>query len=135
MQNSGAKSLMRPYPGLQNKGDNEKIIFNYRLSPTRRVVENVFVILIQRFKIYQGTLQSLLENADIIFASCILHNYLRDQGAGLSDMGSSANVRSSLTNISNQGESAHQNDFEVRDKFKQFFNSPSGSVPWKNERV
>jgi len=25
--------------------------------------------------------------------------------------------------------------FEVRDKFKQFFNSPSGSVPWQNERV
>jgi hypothetical protein len=24
--------------------------------------------------------------------------------------------------------------FEVRDKFKQYFNSPRGSVPWQNER-
>jgi hypothetical protein len=63
------------------------------------------------------------------------HNYLRDQGAGLSDMGSSANVRSKLTKIPNQGGSAHQSAFEVRNKFKQFVNSPSGSVPWQNERV
>ena len=28
------------------------------------------------------------ENADnVIFATCILHNYLRDQGVSLSDMG------------------------------------------------
>lgn len=90
--------LMRPYPGSQSKGGNGKSIFNYRLSRARRVVENRFGILRQKFQIYQRTLQSLLENADIIiFATCILHNYLRDQGLGLSDMGSSANVRSTLT--------------------------------------
>jgi hypothetical protein len=70
------------------------------------------------------------ENADsIIFGTCILHNCLRDQGLGLSDMGSSANVRSNLTKMPNREGSAHQCAFEVRDKFKQFFNSPSGSVP------
>ena len=126
---------MRPYPGSQSKGDNEKSIFNYRLSRARRVVENAFGILSQKFQIYHRTLQSLPENADIIFATCILHNYLTDQGVGLSDKGSSANVQSNLTKIPNQGGSAHQSAFEVRDKFKQFFNSPSGSVPWQNERV
>ena len=76
------------------------------------------------------------ENADnIIFATSILHYYLRDQGVGLSDMGSSAHVRSNLTKIPNLGGSAHQSAFEVRDKFEQFFNSPSESVPWQNERV
>jgi len=50
-------------------------------------------------------------------------------------MASSANVRSNLTKIPNQGGSVHQSAFEVRDKFKQFFNSPSGSLPWQNERV
>jgi hypothetical protein len=98
-------------------------------------VENAFGILRQKFQIYQRTLQSLPENADIIFATCILHNYLREQGVGPSDMGSSANVRSNLTKIPNQGGSAHQGAFEVRDNFKQFLNSPSGSVPWRNERV
>ena len=128
--------LKRLYPGSQSKGDNEKSICNYRLFWARRVVENVFGILRQKFQIYQRTLQSLPENEDnIIFATCILHNYLTDQGVGLSDMRSSGNVRSNLTKISNQGGSAHQSSFEVRDKFKQFFNSPSGSVPWQNERV
>ena len=42
---------------------------------------------------------------------------------------------SNLTKIPNQGGSVHQSAFEVRDKFKQFFNSPSGSVPWQNERL
>jgi len=105
--------LMRPYPGLQSKGDNKKSIFNYRLFQARRVVENAFGILRHKFQIYQGTLQSLLENADnIIFVTCILHNYLRDQDIGLSNMGSSGNVRSNLTKISNQGGSAHQSSFE-----------------------
>jgi hypothetical protein len=123
--------LIRPYPGSQSKGNIEKSIFNYYwLSRARRVVANAFGILIQKFQMYYKTLQSLPENADnTVFATCILHNYLRDLGVGLSDMGSSATVRSNLTKIPNQGESAHQSAFEVRDKFKHFLNSPSGSVP------
>jgi hypothetical protein len=93
-------------------------------------------ILSQIFQIYQRTLQSLPENGDNIkFATCILHNYPRDQDVGVSYKESSKNVRSSLTKIPNQGGNAHQSAFEVRDKFKQFFNSPSGSVSWQYERV
>jgi hypothetical protein len=96
--------FLKPYPGSQNKGDNEKIIFNYMLSRSKRVVENAFGILSQKFQIYQRTLQSLPENTDdIIFATYILHSYLRDQGVGLSDMGSSANDQSNLTKIPKQG--------------------------------
>jgi hypothetical protein len=98
-------------------------------------VENEFGISSQKFQIYQRTLHSLPENAHIIFATCILYNYLRDQGVGLSDMGSSANVRSNFTKIPNQGRSAHQSAFELRDTFKQYFNSLSESVPWQNEKV
>ena len=43
------------------------------------MVENAFGILSHKFEIYQRTVQSLPENADnIIFATCILCNYLRD---------------------------------------------------------
>jgi hypothetical protein len=43
-------------------------------------VENAFGILSQKFQIYQTTIQSLPENADnIIFVTCILDNYLREQ--------------------------------------------------------
>jgi hypothetical protein len=93
---------MRPYPGSQSKGDNEKSIFNYRLSRARRVVENAFGILSQKIQIYQRTLKSLPENAgNIIFATYILRKYLRDQGVSLNDLGSYANVRSNLTKIPN----------------------------------
>jgi hypothetical protein len=71
------------------------------------VVENAFRILSQKFQIYQGTLQLFLGNGDIIFATYILHSYLRDQGVGLSDMGSSTNDQSNLTKIPKQGGSAH----------------------------
>jgi hypothetical protein len=83
------------------------------------VVENAFGILSQKFQIFQRALQSLPENADIIFATCILHNYLREQSVCLSDVGSFANVRSNLTKIPNQAGSSHQSAFEVRDKFKK----------------
>jgi hypothetical protein len=46
--------LMRPYPGSKSKGNNEKSIFNYRLSIARRVVENAFGILSQKFPVFQG---------------------------------------------------------------------------------
>jgi hypothetical protein len=98
------------------------------------VLENAFEILIQKCQIYQRLLQSLPEFADnIIFATCILHNYLRDQVLGLSDMGNSENVRSSLAKIPNQGGSAHQNACEETN-LKKFFNSPSGSE-WQDEIV
>jgi hypothetical protein len=42
--------LLKPYPGSQNKGDNEKRILNYMLSRSRRVVENTFGILSQKFQ-------------------------------------------------------------------------------------
>jgi hypothetical protein len=77
------------------------------------VVENAFGILSQKFKIFHRNLQSLLENADIIFATCTLHNYLREQDVGPSDMESSANVRSNLIKIPNHGGTVHQNTFQV----------------------
>jgi hypothetical protein len=67
--------LLKPCPGSQSKGDNEKSILNYMLSQSRRVVENAFGILNQKFQIFQRTLQSLSENADnIIFCDifCIV---------------------------------------------------------------
>jgi len=99
--------LLKPYPGLQSKGDNGKSIFNYMLSRSRRVVENAFGIMRQKFQIYQRTLQSLPENEDnFILRLIFLHSYLRDQGVGLSDMGSSTNDQINLTKIPKQAGSA-----------------------------
>ena len=45
--------LMRPYPHGKNKDrlPYDKSIFNYRLSMVRRIVENTFEILAQRFRV------------------------------------------------------------------------------------
>jgi hypothetical protein len=60
---------------------------------------------------------------------CVLHNYLRDEGVGGSDMGSSANVQTQ------KYQTKEEVPTRVRDKFNQLLNSPSGFVPWQNERV
>ena len=45
--------LMRPYPRAARAAlPQEQLVFNYRLSRARRIVENTFGILAQRFRIY-----------------------------------------------------------------------------------
>jgi len=36
--------LLRPYPG-KNKFTSEQVVYNYRLSHARRIIENTFCIL------------------------------------------------------------------------------------------
>lgn len=70
------ENLMKPYP---NKGitHNEKI-YNYRICRGRRIVENAFGILANRFQVLQTTIKTRLETTEIIvLACCALHNYLR----------------------------------------------------------
>ena len=58
----------------------EKRIFNYRLSRARRIVENAFGILANRFQIFLSTMKIAPENVEkITLASCALHNYLREK--------------------------------------------------------
>jgi hypothetical protein len=41
------KYLLRPYPGVSALNDESQLIYNYRLSRARRVVENAFGIITQ----------------------------------------------------------------------------------------
>ena len=73
------KYLMRPYPGSQLENRVERRIFNYRLSRARRIVENAFGILTQKFRLYSRRLKSDPKYAEkIILTTCILHNYIRE---------------------------------------------------------
>lgn len=67
--------LLRPYSKATL--DNERRIFNYRLSRARRTIENVFGIIVSRFRILKKPMECSVDNAiAIVQAIVVLHNYL-----------------------------------------------------------
>ena len=62
----------------QNTLKQEKRLFNYRLSRARRVVENAFGILPNRFRIFMTRMGLVPEKVEVItLACCTLHNFLQ----------------------------------------------------------
>ena len=71
------KNLMRPFPVGKRNVPQEHLIFNYRLSRARHIVENVFGNLVARWKFYQTKIVLLPENVkQVVLANCVLHNFL-----------------------------------------------------------
>ena len=69
--------LMCPYSGKALINDQRKI-FNYRLSRARRIIENTFGILVSRWRVFQAPINGTPEKVEkIIIAAVALHNYLR----------------------------------------------------------
>uniref|UniRef100_A0A3P8ZT25 DDE Tnp4 domain-containing protein n=1 Tax=Esox lucius TaxID=8010 RepID=A0A3P8ZT25_ESOLU len=119
--------LLRPYPG--RRIPEEMHIFNCRLSRARRISENAFGILTQRWRVYQHQMQVGPDTADgIIKASCILCNYLRPEAhhQGEEDMSrDEVEDESVLGPIrSLWGNRASAEVLSVRDTFKNYFVSP-----------
>ena len=74
-------SMLKPYS--QNGLTPERRIFNYRLSRARRVVENAFGILANRFLVFMTPINLAPEKVEITtLACCILHNFLRSKVVG-----------------------------------------------------
>ncbi len=71
--------LMKPYPNRRLSV--QQRIFNYRLSRARRVVENTFGILANRFRVFLSTIniQDTAKVEDIVLACYALHNFLRTE--------------------------------------------------------
>jgi hypothetical protein len=56
----------------------EQKIFNYRLIRARRIVENMFGILVSRFRIFQKPISTWVEVTDkTVRTACALHNWLQ----------------------------------------------------------
>ncbi|CAB3221182.1 unnamed protein product [Arctia plantaginis] len=67
---------MRPFPGKNLS--NEQRILNYRLSRARRMSENVFGIMVQKFRMFMRPLQGNPDNITrVVLAACIIHNFIR----------------------------------------------------------
>lgn len=68
--------FLKPYSAVSL--DHSRRIYNYRLSRARRVVENAFGILSNRFRVYHTPIQvcNTANINSIVLATCVLHNYL-----------------------------------------------------------
>ena len=72
--------MMEPFP--RKLLPQEKIIFNYRLSQARRIVENAFGILTARFQVFHRSLMVSVENAETIVKGAVVrHNCFREETA------------------------------------------------------
>jgi hypothetical protein len=68
--------MMKPFSRMNM--ERPERIFNYRLSRARRVVENAFRILANRFRCMLGTMCQDLQNTVTIMMACIcLHNLMQ----------------------------------------------------------
>lgn len=121
-------NLMKPYGGATLT--QEQRIFNYRLSRARRVVENAFGILSNRFRCLLSTINAQPERVTkIVTAACVLHNFLScdllcTPEARLED-GALFGLTASRGRSNAVGAS-------VREKMCTFFNN-RGAVSWQND--
>lgn len=133
------ENIMKPYSHTTMK--KEEIIFNYRLSRARRIVENAFGILASRFRILLKTINLSPEKVStIVLTCCYLHNFLREKKCNnmnrVTDEMEPTEPNcdgSHLVNLAPtmiRNASNHAKD--VRDKFCEYFNTV-GTVPWQNE--
>lgn len=130
-------NLMRPYPG--NELDYAKRIYNYRLSRARRISENGFGILANRWRIYHRKLPLSPGNVDwVVKATIVLHNML----CGENDVRTARievdvmdeDVHGGILRpLRREGHRPQVDAIAVRELFKSYFVSPEGAVPWQND--
>lgn len=129
----------------------ERKIYNYRLSRARRVIENVFGILANRFRVFHTSINLKLERIDkVVMACCTLHNFLcrkRQQQYIFSGSVDQENIEdgtielgerplpNTLTDLEiGHSRNSRQNSKDVRDLYVDYF-SNDGVVSWQNKFI
>ena len=143
-------TLLKPYSKV-NLTLKEKI-FNYRLSRARRVYENAFGILAQRFRVFGKSIESKVSTTDLVIRStCHLQNWLRmtssnyisvgcvefeDLDTGIFHEGHKRAERNlGLAPVRNTASSNHSiSAAHLRHQYADYF-SGTESVPWQLKSV
>ncbi|XP_046559290.1 protein ALP1-like [Haliotis rubra] len=140
--------LMKPYGrrGL----DNDMLVANYRLSRGRRVVENGFGILANRWRCFLGTLEQGPDVVRLLVETgVILHNLLRIRfpAIGNADVDREDEDHNNIPGAWRadqqveeipQFQAPNRDNREgkvMRDYLKAYFNSEAGSVPWQERQA
>lgn len=142
-------TMMKPYS--QRGLNNEERIFNYRLSRARRVSENAFGILANRFQVLLTTMQHGPSTVKLIVKAClILHNLMRirypvlqnqqldreenennDFVPGAWREGRNLEDTERVTGFSRPSKEGKKQ----RNLIKHWLNSPVGAVPWQDRMI
>lgn len=142
--------ILKPYPGVNEKGSSERI-FNYRLSRARRLVENVFGIMSAVFRVLRKPILLEPQKVQKVVLACVhLHNYLRNsrssrniythQGSLDSEVNGEVTKGSwrqdtatvtSLFPIRRVARKTSSVNTENRHQFAQYF-ATVGRVPWQD---
>ena len=128
------QNIMKPYP--HRNLDNPKRIFNYRLSRARRVVENAFGILANRFRVFLTTIKLSPDKVvDIILAACCLHNFMIENNMHAYISALDVEDTDQLQLLSGlpptSGRNQPQHAKKQRTELTNYFVSDFGSVPWQ----
>ncbi len=143
--------LMKPYSMKSLEYD--KRIFNYRLSRARRIVENAFGIMANRWQcLFTMMRQDPATMVDIVLSSCVLHNILRKECPSIHN--NLVDVEDAEHNIIpgqwRQGQQLEDDMFRPqarenpnvtkeaqaqRDYLKAYFMSGIGKVSWQDKMV
>uniref|UniRef100_A0A0P4VN50 DDE Tnp4 domain-containing protein n=1 Tax=Scylla olivacea TaxID=85551 RepID=A0A0P4VN50_SCYOL len=140
--------LMKPYSNRNLT--REQRITNYRFSKGRRVVENAFRILLQRWQVLLTTMQQGPDTVRNIVEACVcLHNLKRSYYPKMKDP-LLDNVNGQQ-NVSLDSWRDHVNMHDViivkgsnrdtvapkkqREYLKLYFNSPAGALPWQDRMI
>ena len=141
--------LMKPYPGYGL--NHTQRIFNYRLSRSRRIIENVFGVLTSRFRVFRRTIEVAPDFVkDLVLAACVLHNYLRDHAkqdytpnfAMDREMPDGQVVPGQWRQeapldglMRNPTKNAKTYAKDVRNSLANYFVSQEGALPWQNDII
>ena len=140
--------LIKPYG--QRGLTRDQRIYNYRISRGRRVVENAFGILAQRWQIMLGTLQQTPKVVQDITESCVcLHNLMRERYPALQNVLLDQEDEEHNLVPGQWRQHANMQDIQQivgpnrdtvagkrqRELLRLYFNSPAGSVQWQDRML
>ncbi|XP_050497834.1 uncharacterized protein LOC126878998 [Diabrotica virgifera virgifera] len=119
--------LLRPFPYSQRRTDIFKENYNVRLCKARRVVENAFGILAQKWRIFYRPMETKIDTSILIVkTACILHNFLRTKKCDdrfIELLDPPETELGAFQNLDNDPRRAARLAFSVREKFATYFNS------------
>lgn len=140
--------LMKPYSARNMT--REELIANYRISRVRRVVQNAFGIMAQRWQVLLSTIQQKPSTAQTITEVCVcLHNFIHLRNPAIQNAHLDTEDADHNLIPGSWRQDANLPDLQVaqrgnrdtfaakdhRDYLRAYFNSPAGSVPWQDRII